>query len=227
MEKKDLKDKIKKLLQEYPEIAETLDLIQLEFDRNISAPIDIDYSLVKHIDMGKSGIATAEQPLIATDSLATCTGILAFDLENGFAFLAHSDAMSSFFYGGEDRLGHPSISKHVSELEQECRISEKKLQLTVEILPGMFPDREAINTIRNNLEQLARRSTSTNYSIGSIKEARTFDGSILFNSRTGERYPYDKKKNPYYKPDDSIDKYYEALSKVFFGNDSSEMKQKK
>ena len=214
MDKKDLEDKIKKLLQEYPEIAKTVDLSQLEFDRNISAPIDIDYSLVKHIDMGKSGIATAEQPLIATDSLATCTGILAFDLENGFTFLAHSDALFSFLYAGDDKWGHPSISKHVQELEKICDEDGRCLNLTIEVLLGTYPDRNAIDTIKNNLSILARR-TSNKFRIVSINEVKSFDGSILFDSRTGKRYPYNKRLNPFYIPDDSIDRKYAEFGSLF------------
>lgn len=208
------KDKIKELLQNYRKIAETVDLSQLEFDRNISAPIDIDYSLVKHIDMGKSGIATAEQPLIATDSLATCTGILAFDLENGFTFLAHSDAMFSFLYAWEDKLGHPSISKHVQELKKICDEDGRCLNLTIEVLLGTYPDRNAIDTIKNNLYVLAR-STQNKYRIVSINEVKSFDGSILFDSRTGKRYAYDKRLNPFFVPDDSIGIKYEAFGNLF------------
>ena len=168
-------------------------------------PTDIDYSLVKDIDMGESGIATKEQPLIATDSLASCTGILAYDLDNEFAFLAHSDAFFSFTYGIKDRLGHPSISHHVEDLKNICNDDGRDLNLTVEILLGTYPDRESINTIKNNLSKLASSSINK-FRIVSINEVDSFCGSILFDSRTGKKYAYDRSLNPFFIPNDTMEK---------------------
>lgn len=187
------------------------------FGNNKDIQKDIDYSHVKYIDMGKSGIATSEQPLIATDSLATCTGILAYDLDNNFAFLAHSDAVFSFLYGANDRLGHPSISKHVKDLENICNNDGRHLNLTVELLLGTYPDSNAINTIKNNLSSLAN-SSNNRFKIVSINEVNSFGGSILFDSRTGKRWAYDNRQNPFFVKDDSIEKSLMMFVDAFTSN---------
>ncbi len=229
-------NEIEELLLKYPELREFFNIEEdyieedyieedysetipftYSFGDNRDVPKDIDYSLVKHIGMGKSGIATKEQPLIATDSLATCTGILAYDLDNNFTFLAHSTAVLSFLYARGDRLGCPSISKHVMDLKNICNNDGRYLNLTVEVLPGIDPDSKAIDTIKNNLLRLASSPTNK-FRIVSINEVDSFGGSILFDSRTGKRCAYDKRQNPFYVPDDSIDKQLGTLVDAFTSN---------
>lgn len=84
MEKEKVVDFFKRV--DYEKLKELLKSIDDELypftDSNSDDSLLIeDYNQVKEVDMGKWAIATPETPILATWALASCTGILAFDLE--------------------------------------------------------------------------------------------------------------------------------------------------
>lgn len=172
-----------------------------------------DYNQVKEVNMGKWAIATPEAPILATWDLASCTGILAFDLEKQFAFLAHSEAMFSLLYRGDDKFGHPSISLHIQKLIKQIESGNETYNLSFIIFPGSFPDKKMVEIIKRNINEI--RSQKIN--VVSCEEKKPFfismgsGGSIAFDSRNGNMTSYDPKKNPNHVYDDTMDRMYSAL----------------
>lgn len=145
MEKEKVVDFFKRV--DYEKLKELLKSIDDELypftDSNSDDSLLIeDYNQVKEVDMGKWAIATPETPILATWALASCTGILAFDLEKQFAFLSHSEAMFSFLYRVDDKWGSPSISLHIQKLVKYIESGNETYNLSFIVFPGSFPDKK-------------------------------------------------------------------------------------
>ena len=150
MEKEKVEEFLKRV--DYEKLKELLKSIDDELypftDSNSDDSLLIeDYNQVKEVDMGKWAIATPETPILATWALASCTGILAFNLEKQFAFLSHSEAMFSFLYRGDDKWGSPSISLHIQKLVKYIESGNETYNLSFIVFPGSFPDKKMVATI--------------------------------------------------------------------------------
>lgn len=180
------------------------ELINHQAKDSVSSLIQ-NYDLVKEVGMSKYDFATEEKPILATWGLATCTGILAYDLEKKFAFLSHSDPMLSYLYTGEDSLGKPSISAHVRNLVNKIDEGDESYKLSFIIYKGDFPEKNAIKTIRENIESIK----SPNIEVVSLLEKEAFEGgSIAFDSRNGRKTMYNPKENPYHVENPDVKNIY-------------------
>ena len=219
MEKEKVEEFLKRV--DYEKLKELLKSIDDELlterypftDSNSDDSLSIeDYSQVKEVDMGKWAIATPETPILATWALASCTGILAFDLEKQFAFLSHSEAMFSFLYRGDDKWGSPSISLHIQKLVKYIESGNETYNLSFIVFPGSFPDKKMVETIKRNIDEI----NSKKINVISCEEKKPFismgsGGSIAFDSRNGTMTSYDPEKNPNHVYDDTMDRMYGAL----------------
>jgi len=140
-----------------------------------------------------ASVATVNKPILATYGLANCIAILAYDINQRFAFLSHSDAMS-FLYRSDDNLGHPSQSAHIAWLDYELGKRSAMFDLEMGLITGSDPDKKSLEIIKKDIEELRKKLYIISLNLKEINVGD--DGSIGIDSRTGKLFSYDPLLNP-------------------------------
>lgn len=184
--------------------------------------VEIDPLLVKQVYTSVYAVADSKKPILATDCLYNCTGILAYDLNKDYAFLAHSYGNEA--YGNDNSLSPSQIyngdfvpkgimrgsSIHVIEMLDTLSIKEL-YQLKFVIIVGSKPNAPLVRAMINTIMYLKRK----NISVESIELKKPFiegihmkndvnlgkdyrfewykiKNEIVKNNITGDYHSYDK-----------------------------------
>lgn len=138
-----------------------LEVLENKFDSFI--PTEINSKLVQRVNTSNCSIASSEKPILSTDGMYTCTGILAYDLSKKYAFLAHSYGNEAY---GIDNSTTPSqiynhdfyvprgimygSSVHVIEMLES--LSKRELyKLKIAIVIGSRPNMNLVDSMINTI----------------------------------------------------------------------------
>jgi hypothetical protein len=174
-----------------------------DVDLTSVSPVEkLDESLIKLIPTFGDGCTDNTHPILATEGLYNCTGIIAYDLNKQYAHLGHSFPNQ---YCEQNRLGLRVTSEHALKIFDT--LSKKELyKLKFIILAGKRANKSMINIMINSILALERKSAL----IESIDIMKTFikeihlpcdkiiGGSFAFDIRNGNRYIYNSYNNEYY-----------------------------
>ena len=157
--------------QFYSDRIEELDKIRPT--RNSFKPVEvIDESLIKTVPTYELASTDSQCPIIATDSLYRCTGILAYNFDKQQAHLGHSFPSQ---FTEKNRHGLLAMSDHVSQIY--AGLSKWELhQLKFMILVGKSTNKSMINIMINSILALENKRVS----IESISLLKTFVEEIHF-----------------------------------------------
>lgn len=159
---------------------------ELEMLKNVLTsfkPIDINPELVKQVYTSGYGIADPQKPILATDGIYNCIGLLVFDLSKNYAFLAHSYGNEAYgidnstspsqIYDGDYHQIPRGITRGsaIHVVEMIGSLSKKELyQLKICILIGSKPNVPLVSSMINTIMCLRKKRIS----IESIKLMKPF-----------------------------------------------------
>ena len=138
-------------------------------------------------------ITTAEdkKPVLATDGLLTCVGVVGYDPNRKVAFLSHSDDFTCAF-GYRTHQGLVKENSHIRSIYRDLQEMGGEFNLDVKLITGSFPDNEIISVTERSLKKPSSRITLNSLERIDLKEI----GSIAIDARTGELFTYDSQLNP-------------------------------
>lgn len=162
------------------------EMVELEAIKSNPAsfnPIGINSELVKQVYTCGYGVADPKKPILATEGIYNCTGILAYDLSKDYAFLAHSYGNEAYgidnstspsqIYDGDYHMVPkgvmPGSSIHVIEMLNTLS-KEELYQLKFIIIVGSKPNVPLASAMINTILYLRRKRIS----IESIKLMKPF-----------------------------------------------------
>jgi len=157
-------------------------------ENNIASfkPVEIDLEIVKQVYTSCKEVADFKKPILATERIYNCTGILAYDLNKEYAFLGHSygneaygidnsTSPSQIYRGDHYKTPRwmPEASIHVIEMLDT--LSKRELyHLKFFILVGSKPNESLVSAMINTIMHLRRK----NISIESIELKKPFISGI-------------------------------------------------
>lgn len=162
--------------------SEMAELETIKKDFTSFKPVEIKSELVKQVYTYEYGLADSK-PILATEGIYNCTGILAYDLSKKYAFLAHSYGNEDYgvdnslspsqIYDGDfhkvPRGVIPGSSIHVIKMLDT--LSKKELyQMKIVIIVGGKPNAALVSAMINTIMYLRNKRMS----VESIKLIKPF-----------------------------------------------------
>jgi len=166
---------------------ELLDLERMQHNVASLRPVKLDPDAIKEIGVCHSALANSITPILATSGIYNCVGLLAYDQNKKYAFLAHS-------YGNE-RYGHDNSmspsqiydgsyyrvpkgvihGSSIHAIEMLDTLSKKELyELKFAIIVGSKPNLGLVSSMINTIINSRRK----NISIESIELIKPFVDGI-------------------------------------------------
>lgn len=187
------------------------EMIALEkLKNNITSykPVEINSESIKQVYTSFSGVANYEKPILATEGIYNCAGILAYDLNKRYAFLGHSYGNEAYgidnstspsqIYDGHYHIAPRGImlGSSIHVIEMLDTLSKKELyQLKITIIVGSKPNLRLVSAMINTIIHLRRK----NISLVSMELRKPFvDGIHMENAENiGKTYDFEwHRRNP-------------------------------